>query len=523
MKGFTCISIIVFLLWFSSNVFAESIQGMFIRMNIEIQTSEVRLIRATVHSGELQKRKLSIEHRTDPFLLRVVSNKGGILFEDTLQDPRAIFFDEPDLTGRLHGGMIQNKNGIATIVIPFFNNSRSIDFFHRVLGPQDGNAIHSSRLEKLGSIRIEEMNASMRATKAVRAIDPVNIQKTGKPENRIDMVFLAEGYTAAQRASFLATVRKVVSSWKKLFPWSEYFRLLNIYAVPLVSVESGADRPGTNRNTALDAAYGCFDVPRLLCIDYDKAFAAAADSVPQFDFAIAVVNDPEFGGSGGPVSVFSTNNEAQQIFFHEIAHTYASLADEYDTPNPSPPVFTEELYPNVTQIRDRNTIKWKEWILPGTPVPTPTTLTDVIGIFQGAFFHPTDYVRPKADCLMRTLGVELDSVCAEAHILQAFERIIFIDTPTPADTNIVLSRNTSQQFKVKPAPVPSGRLQFEWFVDGVLQSSSKSNFNLAKNQLATGNHEVMVKVTDKTAHIKKGSSKTSDGFFHLECDDSVNY
>ena len=115
MKGLNCISIIVFLLWFSTNVFAESIQGMFIRMNIEIQSSEVRLIRATIHSGELQKRKLSIEHRTDPFLFRVVSNKGGILFEDTLQDPRAIFFDEPDLTGRLHGGMIQNKNGIATI------------------------------------------------------------------------------------------------------------------------------------------------------------------------------------------------------------------------------------------------------------------------------------------------------------------------------------------------------------------------------------------------------------------------
>ena len=85
---------------------------------------------------------------------------------------------------------------------------------------------------------------------------------------------------------------------------------------------------------------------------------------------------------------------------------------------------------------------------------------------------------------MRTLGVELDAVCAEAHILQAFERIAFIDKATPAATEIVLSRNASQQFKVKPAPVPSSRLQFEWFVDGVLQSSTRSNFNLAKNQLA---------------------------------------
>ena len=503
MKGLPSVSIIVFLLCFSSEVFAESIQGMFIRMNIEIQSSEVRLIRATVHSGEVQKRKLSIEHRNDPLLFRIVSNKGGILFEDTLQDPRTIFFDEPDLTGRLHGGTIRNRNGIATVTLPFFSNSASIDFFHRVLEPKDGNAIHSKRLDKLGSIRIEEMTASMRAAKALPEIAPVNIQKTGKPENRIDMVFLAEGYTAEQRASFLATVRKVVASWKKLFPWSEYLRLLNIYAVPLVSAESGADHPGTNKDTALDAVYGCFGVPRLLCISYEKAFAAAADSVPQFDFAIAVVNDPEYGGSGGPVSVFSINNEAQQIFFHEIAHTYASLADEYDAVNPSPPPFTEALYPNVTQIKDRSTIKWKDWILPETPVPTPTTLTDVIGIFQGAFFHPTEYVRPKADCLMRTLGVELDSVCAEAHILQALERIAFIDNPTPANTEIVLSRNAAQQFKVKPAPVPLVRLQFEWFVDGVLQSSTRSNFNLAKNQLPAGNHQVVVKITDKTTHIKR--------------------
>jgi hypothetical protein len=278
--------------------------------------------------------------------------------------------------------------------------------------------------------------------------------------------------------------------------------LLNIYAIPLASREVGADRPGVNRDTQLDAVYGCFDIPRLICIDYDKAFATAAESVPHFDYAIAVVNDPEYGGSGGPVSVFSIHSDAQQIFFHEFGHTYASLADEYDAENPSPPPFTEALYPNVSKIQNRNTVKWNNWIFPETPVPTPTAMTDVIGIFLGAFFHPTEYVRPKADCLMRTLGAPFDSVCAEAHLLKAFEQVSFIDKAQPAATNIVLSRTGSRLFKVKPVPIPIERFEFEWFVDGVPQSSGVDKFTLRGTNLTAGNHEVTVRVRDKTPFVK---------------------
>jgi hypothetical protein len=507
MRLRTCFAVFLLFLTLAFDTSAESQKEMIVRMNIQIGESDVHLIRASIHSGKVQERRLSIEHRTEPFSFRVMSNKDEILFEDTIQDPRVLFFDEPDLTGNLHGGMIRNKKGVATVVFPYFQNSRSVDFFHRILGHQEEDAFQLQRLESFGSIEIQAINASIRAEKRSTAVPPVNIQKTGKAENRIDMVFLAEGYTAAQKATFLATVRRVVASWKLISPWSQYFRLLNIYAVPLVSSESGADKPGVNKNTALDSVYGCFQIPRLICVDTDKATAAAAEAVPLFDFAIVVVNDSEYGGSGGIVSVFSTNQDAQQIFFHEIAHTYASLADEYTAANPNPPPFTEQLYPNVSKIKNRNTIKWKAWILPTTPVPTPATLQDAIGVFNGAFFHPTKYVRPKADCLMRTLGRPLDAVCAEAHILKAWERVSFIDIPTPAAANIVLPRSSSQPFKVKPAPIPLIRLQFEWFVDGRLQTSKIASFTLPANQLAAGNHQVMVKITDKTTLVKTDPRK----------------
>jgi hypothetical protein len=503
MKGFRFTSVFFLLGLFCNIVFASADSNrMFIRMNIEIDSSQVRLIRASVYSGEIQQSRLAIEHRTDPLLFRVMSNTNKIVFEDTLQDPRTLFFDEPDLSGRLHGGMIQNTKGVATVVIPFSKNTHKVDFYHRSLGSEDERALQPQHLESLGSIALNEIKSSMSMERRRRSEAPVNIQKTGKPENRIDIVFLAEGFKGSERATFLTVVRRVVDSWKLLFPWSEYFRLLNIYAVPLVSADSGADRPGVNKNTALDSIYGCFDIPRLICIDYDKAFAEASESVPQFDFAIAVVNDPEYGGSGGPVAVFSINIDAQQIFFHEFAHTFASLADEYDAENPNPPPFTESLYPNVSKIKNRDTVKWNNWILQDTPVPTPSTMPDVIGIFLGAFFHPTEFVRPKADCLMRTLGAPFDSVCAEAHLLKAFEHVSFIDKPQPASTNVVLSRNQSRLFKVKPVPIPIVRFEFEWFVDGIFQTSGVDKFTLRGSDLLAGNHEVTVYLRDNTPFVK---------------------
>src|SRR5687767_4742938 len=104
------------------------------------------------------------------------------------------------------------------------------------------------------------------------AAAPVIIRKTGPVENRIDVVFLAEGYTASQKTAFLSRVRAVVKQWQQLSPWNEAFRALNIYAVPLVSQQSGADHPpGILKNTILNASYNCVGIQRLVCIDSAKA------------------------------------------------------------------------------------------------------------------------------------------------------------------------------------------------------------------------------------------------------------
>ncbi|MHA6907998.1 IPT/TIG domain-containing protein [Ralstonia pseudosolanacearum] len=46
---------------------------------------------------------------------------------------------------------------------------------------------------------------------------------------------------------------------------------------------------------------------------------------------LVIVNSAIYGGSGGPVAVFSKAVGAEQIGIHEMAHTAFRLADEYST------------------------------------------------------------------------------------------------------------------------------------------------------------------------------------------------
>ena len=86
--------------------------------------------------------------------------------------------------------------------------------------------------------------------------------------------------------------------------------------------------------------------------------------------------------------------------------------DEYD--DGSGPAGEE---PNTTQQTNRALIKWSAWIPSGVPIPTVPqgSYPGVIGLFEGAHYHPTNWYRPKLDCLMRDLYVPFCEVCSEGN------------------------------------------------------------------------------------------------------------
>src|SRR3972149_839520 len=104
----------------------------------------------------------------------------------------------------------------------------------------------------------------------------------GPPENRIDVVFIGDGYTAAELDLYAAHVENAVAGLFSEQPLAAYAGCFNVHRVDVISNESGVDEPGSGiyRDTALDMAFDCAGIDRLLCINYSKA-QDAANSAPQ--------------------------------------------------------------------------------------------------------------------------------------------------------------------------------------------------------------------------------------------------
>jgi hypothetical protein len=145
---------------------------------------------------------------------------------------------------------------------------------------------------------------------------------------------------------------------------------------------------------------------------------------------LVVVNTPLYGGSGGPVAVFSTDPRAVEIALHEMGHTAFHLADEYATKlspaNPDTHSGGEPVQANITADANRATNKWRNLIQPTTPMPTTTNAdcskedpqaspvpAGTIGTFEGAGYFHCGLYRPEFSCRMRELGQPFCAVCQQ--------------------------------------------------------------------------------------------------------------
>ena len=67
----------------------------------------------------------------------------------------------------------------------------------------------------------------------------VPIQITGDPAKRFSMVVLGDGYTAAEMPQFRAHLDKHLNVLWSIEPFRSYRNYINVYAVEIVSAESG--------------------------------------------------------------------------------------------------------------------------------------------------------------------------------------------------------------------------------------------------------------------------------------------
>ena len=121
-------------------------------------------------------------------------------------------------------------------------------------------------------------------------------------------------------------------------------------------------------HTALGAYVNCDNIDRLLCIDDGKVYAAAAESVPEFNFTIVLVNDPKYGGSGGSVCVSSSNQQSFEVLAHELGHSLARRPTSTATRVTKAAATLSTTVPSERPGAHRAPqVKWRDWIDDGTP------------------------------------------------------------------------------------------------------------------------------------------------------------
>ena len=360
---------------------------------------------------------------------------------------------------------------------------------------------------------------------------------SGGTDNRINLMFMGDGYTAAQQNDFNADVDAVVAYMLTFEPYQNYGNFVSFDRLFTASAQSGGDKPApcftqpVAVNTAFDATYCSSGIRRLLTINSSAVLIAAAAS-PDWDQISVIVNDDEYGGAGGFISTFSTNALADDIFIHEYGHSFTLLADEYDTPFPGFPACSDlgggsPCEANVTDQTNRNSIKWNHLIDAATPIPTQETaqFNTVVGLFEGARYLSTGMYRPKNVCNMQFLGFGFCEVCQEAYVERVYAvpyagggllSLIEPDSSVPATTTPIGMVSVPMNFAVDTLQ-PTHDLTVTWFVGGVSQGSNDSsnvtqNFQFTPN--AVGPIEVRVTVKDNSAVVDPSQHGTLPTFEH---------
>lgn len=249
------------------------------------------------------------------------------------------------------------------------------------------------------------------------------IQYSGEPKEKVDLVFIGDGYTMEQQEKLTGDARRFTEALFEAAPFSGHRDDFNVWSVGIISEDAGTDISGEGiyKNTALNTGFYTFGVERYLTAPDMKSIRDAVWNVP-CDAVFILVNEEKYGG-GGMYNFYAIgtadNTQTIEVFMHEFGHSFAGLADEYFS---SETGYDEAFYnpahepwePNITTLVGFDA-KWKSMLPENLPVPTPLSdaYKNEIGVFEGAGYMAKGIYRPADHCMMRDLG-SFCPVCSRA-------------------------------------------------------------------------------------------------------------
>ncbi len=312
----------------------------------------------------------------------------------------------------------------------------------------------------------------------------------GASSNRVDMIFIGDGYTSSQINSVY--VDHINSTLDHFFnsslgsPLTRYDKFFNVHRVNVISNESGADRPPENifKDTALDASYWWGGTERCLYFNTTKAnnavaIALSGSGIDTNDgMLLGVVNDDKYGGCGGQWGVYAgANGSAREVALHEIGHSFANLADEYAYGGPANYSGGEPGAWNLT--KNPSTGKWDRWV----GYVDPDTNIGAIGYYQGGGYSETGIYRPSDDSKMRALNRPFDAISREKFINDIYEEVDPLDSWLD-NSSTLLDPNSLWVDTVDPSVI-----NVKWFLDGNPLGLMGETLDLMSLGLGIGQYE----------------------------------
>ncbi len=297
----------------------------------------------------------------------------------------------------------------------------------------------------------------------------IALQESGPPAEKLDLLVLGDGYTAAEHELFLQHAQRFVGAFFAVSPFKERRADFNVWGIAPPAAESGVSRPSTGvyRQSPLGATFDAFRSERYMLSFENRRWREVAAWAP-YEFVLILTNSEVYGG-GGIYGLYATvaagNDWANYVAVHELGHHMAGLADEYYTSEvayQAVEIEVEPWEPNVTALLDKDHLKWADLVSPGAALPMLWPKAEfehhaiaiqqrrkeiraqnrpeaemsalfreqqafeskllgaaphagVVSAFEGANYAARGYFRPQADCVMFTRDVvPFCAVCSRA-------------------------------------------------------------------------------------------------------------
>ncbi|MET9852844.1 M64 family metallopeptidase [Streptomyces sp. NPDC006450] len=386
-------------------------------------------------------------------------------------------------------------------------------------GPEQGGDAGSGHA-RVPARAAQSAGSGARLSAAEQAADGevVKLVDNGPTGDRLDVVVIGDGYTAAELGKFRTDAQAKWAEVTAVEPYATYRNLFNVWTVDAVSRESGVsgdpDR-ATVRDTALGSYFWCEEIERLLCIDQPKVDAYVAKA-PEADLVIVLANSAKYGGAGynepsatlgyeGISTASADNAKSGQVAIHETGHSLGKLADEYFYPGV--PDYEKYTGPETTESNTsklsadrmaRQRAKWYRWL--GETSPDGGT----VGAYEGGGYFVTGVHRPTDNSLMRVLGKPFNLPGVEAMIAGFYQHAKVVTPLTPTDRTL----RTAHTAKVAVPRLTGGdgrRLLVRWYLDGreVKRLAGRTDVTVAELRLPDlRTHTLSVTAEDRTPSVR---------------------